>query len=335
MIILQKILFLLPPETAHRVALFFLKIIPACCFSKVHTQPIEALGLTFKNPIGLAAGFDKNGEYIDALGKLGFGFIEVGTVTPKPQIGNPKPRLFRLPQKKALINRMGFNNKGVDYLVEQLKKRKYSGIIGVNIGKNASTPIENATDDYLIGLEKVYAYADYITINISSPNTANLRQLQQGKALDNLLAKIDKARTELEKKYTRRKPILLKISPDETIETLKAIVNTVYKNHIDGIIATNTMLNKTAVKNIPHGTETGGLSGLPLLKCSTQVLKTLNRLSHANFPHSPLLLIGVGGITKASDVKEKLKAGAKLVQIYTGFIYEGPFIVKKLIKLLR
>lgn len=323
--LIKKILFCFSPETAHHIALFCLKYTPSWFYPKIPQQPVDVFGLTFQNPIGLAAGFDKNGDYIDTLGKLGFGFIEVGTITPKPQTGNARPRLFRLPQKKALINRMGFNNLGVDYLVERLKQRKYTGILGVNIGKNATTSIENATDDYVLCLEKVYEHADYITINISSPNTPNLRQLQQADALNNLLSTIADKRLLLKKKWGARKPVLIKISPDESPETLEAIVNAVHKNNIDGIIATNTTLDKTAVQDLPEGKETGGLSGVPLLNASTYVLKTLYHLCEKK-----ITLIGVGGITQKADVEAKFNAGAKLVQVYTGLIYEGPYIVQKL-----
>lgn len=322
---LKKILFCFPPEKTHQLAMVFLEKMPLSWFPVVPEIPVEVLGLSFKNPIGLAAGFDKDGDHIDTLGKLGFGFIEVGTVTPLPQTGNPKPRLFRL--KSALINRMGFNNKGVDYLVERLKKRKYTGIIGVNIGKNAKTPIQEAVEDYLICLKKVYAYADYITINISSPNTANLRELQQGDHLNCLLLAVSDIRSILEKEQGIRKPILIKISPDETQETLEAITRAVLHYQIDGIIATNTTVKKDKVTHLPHGNETGGLSGTPLFDSANKTLETLNALLN-----NKAILIGVGGIMKSADIKTKFMAGAQLVQVYTGLIYRGPFWISRLIK---
>ncbi len=327
---LKKLLFLCPPETAHRLSMFLIKKIPSKLFPKIPSQPTILLGLNFSNPIGLAAGFDKNGDYLDSLSKLGFGFIEVGTITPLPQAGNPLPRLFRFPSQKALINRMGFNNKGVDYLVERLKQHSYNGIIGVNIGKNATTPIEKAVDDYLTCLKKVYAYANYITINISSPNTPGLRQLQQDNHLNNLLHTIAEARTHLAKETGVYKPLLLKISPDETLDTHEAIVNAVITHHIDGIIATNTTIDKSALQAMPHGNESGGLSGAPLFEKSTQTLETLHRLIKTNPLNKNITLIGVGGIMAPKDMEAKLTAGAQLVQVYTGLIYEGPFFVKHL-----
>jgi dihydroorotate dehydrogenase len=291
---------------------------------------MNILGLDFNNPIGLAAGFDKNGDYIDALGKLGFGFIEVGTVTPKPQSGNPTPRIFRFPSEKALINRMGFNNKGVDYLIERLKRRKYKGIVGVNVGKNATTPIENAIDDYLICLKKVYTYADYITINISSPNTQQLRQLQEKNHIHEFLFALSTARNSLVQETKKHKPLLLKISPDETNETLEAIVDAVIVNKIEGIIATNTSIDKTPIQHLPHSNETGGLSGHPIFCQATQTLKYLNQLIQEK--KSSTVLIGVGGITDKKTMQEKFTSGAQLIQLYTGLIYDGPFFIKKLLK---
>jgi dihydroorotate dehydrogenase len=327
----QKLLFCFPPETAHRISLFCLKKIPAACFPKVPDRSVEAMGLKFKNPIGLAAGFDSNGDYLVALSKLGFGFIEVGGVTPKPQIGNPKPRIFRLPKKNALINRMGFCNKGVEYLVERLKKLKYDGIIGVNIAKNMSTPLEEASKDYIVCMEKLYPYVDYITINISSPNTPNLRQLQQGEFLNDLLSQISSARDRLEKEYTIRKPLVLKISPDETPETLENMVKAVCKNNIDGIIATNTSVDRMTVADCAHAKEAGGLSGAPIFERSTHVLKTVHELIQTNSPKANITLIGLGGIMGPEDVQAKFDAGAKLVQVYTGFIYKGPLLISRLI----
>lgn len=326
---LKKILFCFPAEKAHKLAIVCLDKIPSSWFLPLPELPINVFGLYFKNPIGLAAGFDKNGDYIDTLGKLGFGFIEVGTITPLPQPGNPKPRLFRLNKSHALINRMGFNNKGVDYLVERLKQCQYKGIIGVNIGKNAFTPLEEAVEDYLICLKKVYSYADYITINVSSPNTPHLRELQESEYLNRLLLAVSDIRSILEKEQGVHKPILLKISPDETPETLEAIAHAVLHHKIDGIIATNTTINKSKVATLQHGQEAGGLSGSPLLTSSNQTLKTLYALLGNKVP-----LIGVGGIMKSSEIREKLNSGAKLIQVYTGLIYHGPFWIKHLLKIL-
>lgn len=323
---LKKLLFCLPPEIAHQFSLACLKKMPASWFPQVPEMPVTVFGLSFKNPIGLAAGFDKNGDHIDLLGKLGFGFIEIGTVTPNPQLGNPKPRLFRIPKKQALINRMGFNNKGVDYLVERLKTRQYAGILGVNIGKNATTPLNEAVEDYLICLKKVYNYADYITVNISSPNTPNLRQLQQGEHLNRLLLALSDIRSLLEKERGIYRPILLKISPDETSETLEAIATAVRHHKIDGIIATNTSLDKAAIQHLPHAQETGGLSGIPIFERANQTLCLLH--------HFGIALVGVGGISKSADIRTKFQAGAQLVQVYTGFIYHGPFWIKRLLKKL-
>lgn len=328
--IIKKLLFLFPPETAHRLSLFLLKKMPKKWFPKVSSYPVSVLGLNFSNPIGLSAGFDTNGDYLDNLGKLGFGFIEVGGVTPLPQSGNSKPRIFRFPSKNAFINRMGFANKGVDYLVERLKKNSYKGIIGVNIGKNTFTPIDKAVDDYLICLKKVYPYVDYITLNVSSPNTPNLRQLQQNSHLNCLLLAVSKVRSLLAKKIGKYKPILLKISPDETQETLEDIVDIVIKHQIDGIIATNTTVEKGALDHLPHGNEMGGLSGAPLFERSTCTLNNLHKLIKEK--NADITLIGVGGIITSKNMHAKFAAGAQLVQIYTGLIYKGPFFVKRLIK---
>jgi len=328
--LIRKCLFCLPAETAHHVALSCLKVIPAQCFSSIETKPIELMGLRFKNRIGVAAGLDKNGDYIDALGKLGFGFIEVGTVTPKPQAGNPRPRLFRLPEKQALLNRMGFNNKGMDYLIERLKTKRYSGVIGVNIGKNASTPMEKAADDYVEGLTKIYPYADYITINISSPNTPGLRTLQQGDFLDNLLKMLSKTREHLVSIHGQYKPLLLKISPDENIDTLKVIAEKIMYYAFDGIIATNTSIDKTAVSGLKHGDEAGGLSGEPILERSNNTLARLKSLLN-----NKVVLVGAGGISTIDAVQSKLTLGAQLIQVYTGLIYQGPFWIRQLLRTIE
>ena len=281
------------------------------------------MGLKFKNPIGVAAGLDKNGDYIDALAKLGFGFIEIGTITPKPQAGNPKPRLFRLPQSRAIINRMGFNNKGIDVLIANVKKARYKGILGINIGKNASTPIENALDDYLICLQKSYPYASYITINISSPNTVGLRDLQHGEFLNHLLSGLKAEQTRLSDQYGRYVPLLVKVSPDLDHAEIHDLAATILRHQIDGVIATNTTISRETV----NSQETGGLSGAPLTTLSTSALHVLHQSLQGKVP-----LIGVGGIMNAQDAQAKFDAGADLIQLYTGLIYNGPFLLKSMMK---
>jgi dihydroorotate dehydrogenase len=268
--------------------------------------------------VGLAAGFDKNGEYIDALAALGFGFIEIGTVTPRAQSGNPKPRLFRLPQVQGIINRMGFNNHGVDALVENVKRAKYKGVLGINIGKNADTPIEKAADDYLIGLRKVYAHASYVAINISSPNTKNLRQLQGGDELDALLGQLKTEQEKLAQRHGKYVPLAVKIAPDLDTDQIKNIATLLVKHRIDGVIATNTTLSREGVEGLVHGSEMGGLSGLPVREKSTAVIRQL-----ASELNGVLPIIGVGGIVKGADALEKMQAGASLVQMYSGMIYRG------------
>jgi len=285
------------------------------------------MGLKFQNPVGLAAGLDKNGDYIDALGSLGFGFIEIGTVTPRPQPGNPKPRLFRLPEAEAIINRMGFNNKGVDYLIEQVKKRRYQGVLGINIGKNFDTPIEKAVDDYLYCLQKVYPEADYITVNISSPNTPGLRALQHGELLKSLINRLKSEQFVLREQYDRYVPVALKIAPDldaQEIQEMAAIFNEL---KIDALIATNTTSSRDGVERLSHSQEQGGLSGRPIFKSSTEIMHAFRQQLDPKIP-----VIGVGGISSAEDAREKFSAGADLVQIYSGLIYLGPNLIKKIIK---
>lgn len=291
-------------------------------------DPVEILGLHFPNRIGLAAGLDKNAAHIDALGQLGFGFIEVGTVTPKGQPGNPKPRMFRLPEHQALINRLGFNNLGTAAFVANVQQSSWvkekAGIIGLNIGKNATTPIEKATEDYLLALEAVFAHADYVTVNISSPNTKNLRQLQQADELLSLLSSLKKRQQELSKKHHREVPLLVKIAPDLDDEQIDAIASTVRASHFEGIIATNTTLSRTAVAGHPHEKEAGGLSGAPVLQASNLVIRKLRQALPSRFP-----IIGVGGVLSGADAASKIEAGADLVQIYTGLIYKGPRLVRE------
>jgi dihydroorotate dehydrogenase len=289
------------------------------------SAPCTIMGLNFPNPVGLAAGMDKNGEYIDSLAALGFGFIEVGTVTPRPQPGNPLPRLFRLPKAQALINRMGFNNKGVDELVKNVKKTHFSGILGINIGKNFDTPLEKAADDYLICLHKVYAVADYVTVNISSPNTPGLRQLQQEDELARLLKTLKQAQQQLTKEHNKYVPLVVKIAPDLSEVELTSIANKLLEYNIDGVIATNTTLSRIGVEKFPHANEKGGLSGAPLLAPTTKIVQYLNVTLQNKIP-----IIAAGGVMSAANAVEKFTAGASLVQIYTGLIYKGPTLVKEI-----
>jgi len=333
--LLRPLLFRLDPETAHHLTLGGLKTAHALGLSSlVARRPVDdprtVMGLTFPNPVGLAAGLDKNGDCIAGLAALGFGFIEIGTVTPLPQPGNPQPRLFRLPQAQGIINRMGFNNDGVDRLIENVRRADYRGILGINIGKNAATPIEKAADDYLICLRKVYAHAGYITVNISSPNTKNLRQLQGGDELDALLAQLKAEQLKLADTHGKYVPIALKIAPDLDAGQIKQIAALLTKHRIDGVIATNTTLSREGVENLPHGGETGGLSGAPVRDKSTAVIRALAAELQACAEQgrgSALPIIGAGGILSGADAAEKINAGAALVQVYSGLIYRGPALV--------
>jgi len=331
---LKKLLFLIPPETAHHLTLKGLSLVNRIGIlnnSNISDSAVNVMGINFPNRVGLAAGLDKNGEYIQALSALGFGFIEIGTVTPRPQPGNTKPRLFRLPAAKAIINRMGFNNKGIDYLTDQVAEARnqgFTGIIGINIGKNFNTYVENATEDYLIGLRVAYPYADYITVNISSPNTPGLRSLQYGDELDNLLSALKLEQVKLAAQYKKYKPIAIKVAPDLTKEEIKGIAEALLKNNMDGLIATNTTLSREAVCCMLHGDEAGGLSGEPVKELSTDVIRQFSSCLKGEIP-----IIGVGGIASVKDAQEKLDAGASLVQIYTGLIYEGPNLVKMCAKI--
>ncbi|MDM8563321.1 quinone-dependent dihydroorotate dehydrogenase, partial [Candidatus Marithioploca araucensis] len=330
--LLRSLLFTLPPEIAHHFILKSLKIfhflkLTQLLFGKTPHAPCTVMGLNFPNQVGLAAGLDKNAEYIDCLAALGFGFIEVGTVTPRPQSGNPLPRLFRLPAAQALINRMGFNNQGVDKLLDNIQKARFSGILGINIGKNFDTPLERAVEDYLIGLHKVYAYADYVVINISSPNTPGLRQLQAGEELDHLLDALKQAQQQLADQHNKYVPLVIKIAPDLTQKELTIIAKKLLAYHIDGVIATNTTISRKTVENLPHANEKGGLSGAPLSMRATEVIQQLNATLQGKIP-----IIAAGGVMTASDAQKKRLAGASLVQIYTGLIYQGPTLVKKIIE---
>ena len=328
--LLRSGLFLLEPERAHALALQTLSYVPQACFRQPRTQHMRTvMGLSFPNPLGLAAGFDKSGLYVDALSKLGFGFIEVGTVTPLPQQGNPKPRLFRLPKAKALINRLGFNNPGVAVLVENLQRSHYKGIIGVNIGKGKDTTLAHATEDYLYCLDQVYPYASYVTINISSPNTPDLRQLQQKEFFSHLVQTLKQAQLRLADQHARYVPLVIKISPDETDDTLKEMADIMVTHHIDGMIATNTTCARIGVQDCEYGQEKGGLSGQPLLQRATGCLRLLKEIVG-----NEVALIGVGGIDSPDAAQQKLAAGAELIQLYTGLIYQGPHLVTRLAYIL-
>lgn len=331
---IRKVLFQFDAETIHELTIKGLKstgATPLSCMYKqnVAKKPVSVMGIDFPNPVGLAAGLDKNGECIPAFGAMGFGFVEVGTVTPRPQPGNDKPRIFRLESANAIINRMGFNNKGVDYLVDQVRKANFSGVLGINIGKNKDTPDENAKDDYIHCMRKVYDFAKYITVNISSPNTPGLRSLQYGEALNELLAALKQEQQQLAEQFNKYVPIAVKIAPDLTAEEVESIAECLIANNIDGVIATNTTLSREGVENLAHGNEQGGLSGAPVKDKSTEVIRLLAQALNNKLP-----IIGVGGIASAGDAQEKLAAGAKLVQVYTGFIYQGPELVKEIVDAL-
>ena len=324
-------LFSVDPETAHDLTLGTIARLQntplQCGWTQTRvSKPVVVAGLRFPNRVGLAAGLDKNGRCIDGLGAMGFGFIEVGTVTPLAQPGNPKPRIFRIVEKDALINRLGFNNEGLDSFIANVKRahsfRREGGIVGLNIGKNAATPIERAVDDYLIGLEGVYPHADYVTVNISSPNTKNLRSLQSDDALDALLGALVGRREELAAQHHRRVPMFLKIAPDLDDDQITVIAATLQRHGLDGVIATNTTLSREAVQGLPHADDAGGLAGAPVLQVRNRVITRLRAALGPVFP-----IIGVGGIMSGADARSKIEAGADLVQIYTGLIYRGPELV--------
>lgn len=321
----RPLLFSLAPERAHELTLSLLKSSHKMGMIRqnVAVKPVTCMGIEFPNPVGLAAGLDKNGAYIDALASQGFGFIEIGTITPRPQPGNPHPRLFRLPKAKAIINRMGFNNDGVDKLIENVKAAKFKGVLGINIGKNADTPVEKAVDDYLICLEKVYNYASYITVNISSPNTKNLRSLQSGDALTELLETLKNRQLELAQEHQHYVPLVLKVAPDLEAEDIAFIAKQLLQYKIDGLIVTNTTLSREGVEGLEHAEEVGGLSGAPVFEKSTACLAAFAEELKGQIP-----LIGVGGILSGADALAKKKAGASLVQVYSGLIYTGPELVK-------
>ncbi|MBW9620026.1 quinone-dependent dihydroorotate dehydrogenase [Escherichia coli] len=327
----RKALFQLDPERAHEFTFQQLRRITGTPFEalvrqKVPAKPVNCMGLTFKNPLGLAAGLDKDGECIDALGAMGFGSIEIGTVTPRPQPGNDKPRLFRLVDAEGLINRMGFNNLGVDNLIENVKKAHYDGVLGINIGKNKDTPVEQGKDDYLICMDKIYPYAGYIAINISSPNTPGLRTLQYGEALDDLLIAIKNKQNDLQKIHQKYVPIAVKIAPDLSEEELFQVADSLVRHNIDGVIATNTTLDRSLVQGMKNCDQTGGLSGRPLQLKSTEIIRRLSQELNGRLP-----IIGVGGIDSVIAAREKIAAGATLVQIYSGFIFKGPPLIKEIV----
>jgi dihydroorotate dehydrogenase len=323
----QKALFATDPEQAHLLALQSLRLAHKLGATRwrcaVPGRPVQCMGLEFPNAVGVAAGLDKNAEYFEALGDLGFGFVEVGTITPRPQPGNPRPRVFRLPEKQALINRLGFNNKGVDFLVQRVREHRFKGILGINIGKNADTPMERAAEDYLHCLEKVYPWAGYITVNISSPNTRDLRSLQAVIALEDLLGQLEQRRVSLTREHGRRVPIAVKVAPDLQPDEIADIARVVASNHMDGVIATNTTIDRDGVAGLPHAGESGGLSGSPLKSKADRVLQDFRQQLPAT-----MALVGVGGITCGQDAVSKLELGANLVQFYTGMIYRGPGLVE-------
>ncbi|QSX32158.1 quinone-dependent dihydroorotate dehydrogenase [Shewanella avicenniae] len=331
----QKVMFQMDPELAHNLAMKGLRATgnnPLNCFygQKIPPAPVTFMGVTFPNPVGLAAGMDKDGECIDAFCAMGFGHVEVGTVTPRPQPGNDKPRLFRIKPAKAIINRMGFNNKGVDNLVKNLIAKKSNAVVGVNIGKNKDTPVEQGKEDYLICMDKVYPYADYIAVNISSPNTPGLRSMQYGELLEDLLRSLKIRQKELAEKYNKYVPVALKIAPDLTEEEIEKIADALIQNEFDGVIATNTTLTRDGVSGLANSNETGGLSGKPLQELSTKVIKHLAKCLKGQVP-----ILGGGGINSAEDALAKLDAGAQMVQIYSGFIYQGPKLIKEIVDAYR
>lgn len=329
--LIRPALFSLDPEAAHRVTMTSLQRVHDLGLSRLFGDPPNhprvLMGLPVRNPVGLAAGLDKNGDHIDALGALGFGFMEIGTVTPKGQAGNPQPRLFRLPEAHALINRLGFNNDGLDTFLSNVRRSTYragGGLLGLNIGKNASTPIELAVDDYLIGLAGVYEHADYVSVNISSPNTQNLRALQGADELSSLLRRIHESREQLADRHGKRVPLVVKIAPDLDAGQIDAIADLLPRYGIDGVVATNTTLERKAVEGLTHGNQAGGLSGAPVRELSLRVIERLRAQAGKG-----LTIIGVGGILQGYDAAEKIAAGADAVQLYTGLIYRGPALIKE------
>jgi dihydroorotate dehydrogenase len=329
--LMRTVMFQLDAEKAHHLGLKGLALLQmsglsSLFYPKVEAAPVTVMGIEFPNSVGLAAGLDKNGDYINALAAIGFGFIEIGTVTPRPQAGNPKPRLFRLPEANAFINRMGFNNLGVEHLVEQVKIAKQNMIIGINIGKNFDTPVDKAVDDYLIGLRQVYSSADYITINISSPNTPGLRSLQFGDSLNELLAALKEEQNSLQQQHQRYVPMAVKVAPDLNADEVKQLAQAFEQFEIDAVIATNTTMSREGVTGLPFSGEMGGLSGSPVFDKSTEIVRQFRQELPQNLP-----IIAAGGIMSGKDALAKIDAGAELVQIYSGFIYQGPKLVSDIV----
>lgn len=324
----RKILFKLDAEKAHHLALSALKMAHALklgrlLFGRPVHAPVSVMGIEFPNAVGLAAGLDKNGDYFEALADCGFGFVEIGTVTPRPQPGNPKPRLFRLPEAEAIINRMGFNNRGVDHLLENVQRSRFNGVLGINIGKNFDTPVDRAVDDYIACLNKVYVCADYVTVNISSPNTPGLRDLQFGDALDELLQALKAQQQVLAEQYKKYVPIAVKIAPDMSDEQIQQLSETFLEHQVDAVIVSNTTSSRDGVEDLPGGDEQGGLSGRPVKERADHVLQVM-----ANYLNNDIPIIAVGGISSAADALHKINLGARLVQVYTGFIYQGPALIR-------
>ncbi len=337
---IRPLLFQLNPELSHDLTLHLLaelgkhevglKLLRALWGNKVADKPVNVMGLTFPNPVGVAAGLDKQGLAGDALRAMGFGWVEFGTVTPIPQSGNDKPRMFRLKEAESIINRMGFNSIGLDAFLQNIAKQSPSLIKGLNIGKNAATPIENAVEDYLIALDGVYPVADYITLNISSPNTKNLRSLQEAKAVEPLLKAVTQRRKKLADQYGQKKPLVLKVAPDLKENDLDSISKIILKYGIDGLAATNTMLSRKGVEGLKYGDESGGLSGVPLAAKSTEIIAGFFQRLQGEIP-----IIGIGGIDSAKAAKEKIQAGAELIQLFTGLIYQGPKLIKEVVDSLE
>ncbi|MGC8121887.1 quinone-dependent dihydroorotate dehydrogenase [Marinobacter sp. VGCF2001] len=333
--LLRNLLFRLPAEQAHNLTLGGLDVAQKLGVLGALTKspapcPVNVMGLEFPNPVGLAAGLDKNADHIDALGALGFGFIEVGTVTPVAQPGNPRPRMFRLPEHQAIINRMGFNNEGLDHLIRNVRERRYRGVLGINVGKNKDTPNDQSEQDYRKGIAAVYPYADYITVNVSSPNTPGLRDLQFGDSLKQLLFAIKEEQAVCEGQYGHYVPVAVKIAPDLDDQGIRFVANALLEAGLDGVIATNTTISREAVQGHRHEHEAGGLSGAPVREASVRVIQGLYAELGDKLP-----IIGVGGITDGESAAEKIRAGARLVQVYTGFIYRGPALVNEAVEAIR